>query len=255
MFGLVPLPVNAASFDCAKANSRVEKTICASPMLSRLDEQLAQAYASFIASSNRQDMLRTAQKKWLHEVRDRCPDEACLKTAYENRLGHLTSANRTEWKSFRDERLGVELSYPANRKVKLGCRENRNCVALVGKPMPNSDYLIAFEVFDGDLETIAEDKAVFRKIDGTWIARGRSGEHPAVRLRGSGWQGLKAVVDCGISDRQGFHGSAGECMWVVLSNGKRAVVADTQGIVGNDEASMRSIQSIVFWDTTESGGK
>jgi hypothetical protein len=35
-------------------------------------------------------------------------------------------------------------------------------------------------------------------------------------------------------------------MWVVLSNGERSVVVDTQGLVGIDEASMRSIQSVRF---------
>ena len=112
--------------------------------------------------------------------------------------------------------------------------------------MPNSDYLIAFELFDGDLDTVAAEKAVFEKRESGWIAMGRSGEHPVELLSGPAWRGLKAVVDCGISDAVGFHAGAGECLWVVLSNGRRAVVADTQGLVGIDEASMGSIQSIRF---------
>ena len=112
--------------------------------------------------------------------------------------------------------------------------------------MPNSEYLIAFEVFDGDLETIAVEQAVFEKYNNGWIAKGHAGEHAVVPLAGSDWQGLKSTVDCGMSDRQGFHAGAGECLWVVLSNGRRSVVVDTQGIVGNDEASLRSIESIRF---------
>jgi hypothetical protein len=31
-----------------------------------------------------------------------------------------------------------------------------------------------------------------------------------------------------------------------VSNGERSVVVDTQGVVGNDEATLRSIESIQF---------
>jgi hypothetical protein len=110
--------------------------------------------------------------------------------------------------------------------------------------MPHSEYLVAFEVFDGDLETVAAEKAVFEKKAKGWVAKGRSGEQTAIPLTGRDWQGLKAIVDCGISDGRGFHGVAGECLWVVISNGKRSVVADTQAVVGIDEVTMATIQTI-----------
>ncbi|WP_160296756.1 hypothetical protein [Sphingomonas sp. ERG5] len=47
LLGLVLLigtaPAGAASFDCAKASTRVEKLVCSDPQLSRLDERLAAA--------------------------------------------------------------------------------------------------------------------------------------------------------------------------------------------------------------------
>ena len=243
---VAPCVVVGASFDCSKASTRVEKTICASKVLSDLDEQLAKVFKSVILLSDNPDRVKSRQREWLRNVRDQCQDEACLKGVYENRLAQLAASKQVKWKSFRHSHLGIEFSYPSNRKVKFGCRGSENCIALIGKPMPNSDYLIAFEVFDGDLETVAVEKAVFEKKDDGWIARGRSGEHTVVPLAGPGWQGLKSIVDCGISNSNGFHAGAGECMWVVLSNGKRSVVVDTQGIVGIDEVSMRSIQSIRF---------
>lgn len=235
-----------ASFNCSKAGTSVEKTICASKTLSSLDEQLAKTYESVILLSDRPDVIKNHQKEWLRNIRDKCEDENCLKSAYEHRLAQLAAAKPSDWETFRDDNLGIELSYPSNRKVKVGCRSSKNCIALIGKHMPDSEYFIAFEVFDGDLEKIAAEKAVFEKNNSVWIARGRFGEQPAVPLAGLGWQGLKSTVDCGISDKNGFHAGAGECLWVVLSNGRRSVVADTQGIIGNDEASMRSIQSIRF---------
>ena len=235
-----------ASFDCSKASTNVEKTICASKTLSELDEQLASAYKSTVSMSTNPDKVISQQWDWLRNVRNKCKDENCLKNAYKDRLAQLEANRQTEWSKFSDTNLGIEFFYPTNRKVKAGCRESRNCIALVGKPMTYSDYIIAFEVFDGSLEMVAVEQAVFEKRARGWVALGRQGEHPAASIEGHGWKGLKAIVDCGILDSSGFHSSAGECLWVVLSNGKRSVVVDTQGIVGNDEDSMRSIQSIHF---------
>lgn len=236
-----------ASFNCSKAGTSVEKTICASKALSSLDEELGKAYGSVILSSDDPDVVKRHQKEWLRNLRDKCQDEICLKNVYEQRLAQLAATKQTEWKIFRDTNLGVEFSYPSNRMVKVGCRSSKNCIALIGKPMPNSEYLIAFEVFDGDMEKIAVEQSVFEKTsNNVWIARGRLSEHSVAPLAGHGWQGLKSTVDCGISDSKGFHAGAGECLWVVLSNGRRSVVVDTQGIVGNDKASMRSIQSLRF---------
>ena len=48
LFALVPSlaasPATAASFDCAKARTKVEKLICKDPQLSRQDEEVAKAY-------------------------------------------------------------------------------------------------------------------------------------------------------------------------------------------------------------------
>jgi uncharacterized protein len=246
IFMVAPSVAIGAGLNCSKAGTSVEKTICASKTLSRLDEQLGKAYESVLALSDHPDVVKSHQKEWLRNIRDKCQDEPCLQSAYEHRLAQLAATEQAAWKTFRDTTLGIEFAYPSNRKVQVGCRRSKRCIALIGKPMPNSEYLIAFEVFDGDLEKIAAEQAVFEKHNNVWIAKGRSGEHAVVPLAGHGWQGLKSTVDCGISDRKGFHAGAGECLWVVLSNGSRSVVVDTQGIVGNDEASMRSIQSIRF---------
>ena len=241
-----PGAAGGASFDCSRARTPVEKTICADAALSRLDEHLAEAYAAVLQKSGGSARVQAEQRDWLKSHRDKCRDAHCLKNGYESRLARLAGAGEAEWKTFRDTQLGIEFSYPGNRKVKLGCRGSKACVALVGDTMPGSEYLIAFEVFDGALEQVAVEKAVFDKNEKGWIAHGRSGVHPVEAMAGPGWQGIKAVVDCGVSDSQGFHAAAGECLWAVLSDGRRSVVVDTQGLAGNDEASMRSIQSLRF---------
>jgi uncharacterized protein len=243
---LMPGLALGASFDCAKVKSGVEKTICASVVLTSLDEQLTRAYKAALSASGNSDTVKSQQKEWLRDIRNKCQDESCLKDAYQKRLTQLAATLQVEWKTFRDGKLGVEFSYPSTRKVKKGCRRSPNCIALIGPSMSNSDYLIAFEVFDGDLEKIATANAVFEKSDKGWVARGRFAEYPVESLTGEGWRGIKSTVGCGVSDSKGFHAAMGECLWVALSNGVRSIVADTQGIVGNDEASLHSIQSIRF---------
>lgn len=63
---LVP-SLHAASFNCAKAASKVEKAICASPVLGKLDDDVAAAYADARAGLDdawRPRLLRS-QREWL----------------------------------------------------------------------------------------------------------------------------------------------------------------------------------------------
>lgn len=89
-----PLSVGPASagpsFPCDKAQSRVEKAICADAELSDLDEYLGRYYpAAREALSEAAACLTADQRQWLRTVRDRCVDGACLKAAYLARLSEL----------------------------------------------------------------------------------------------------------------------------------------------------------------------
>ena len=79
----------AASFDCAKATTKIEKIICTDAEASTLDEKLAAAYKAALNNEARADTTRLAQKQWLRE-RNGCKDVACVKQAYETRLASLT---------------------------------------------------------------------------------------------------------------------------------------------------------------------
>jgi uncharacterized protein len=80
----------AQSFDCAKAQTRTEKMICADRAVADLDEYLGRYYAAA-----RSDMpgaaacLQADQSQWLKSTRDACADASCLKSAYLNRLAEL----------------------------------------------------------------------------------------------------------------------------------------------------------------------
>ena len=79
----------AASIDCAKASSFVEKAICSDKRLSSMDDQLARLYKAARAAATNASALETEQKSWLSS-RDRCTNTACLKKTYADRIAALS---------------------------------------------------------------------------------------------------------------------------------------------------------------------
>ena len=91
VLGCLALPptAQAASFDCSKAISTVEKLICGNDELSKLDEELNAAYKYALDDEKQAGRTRQAQKKWM-TARNGCSDAACIKLAYQNRIFELT---------------------------------------------------------------------------------------------------------------------------------------------------------------------
>jgi uncharacterized protein len=81
--------VNTASFDCAKASTVVEGSICANAALSALDEQLAAAYGRARSSSPNPDALRSAQLDWMKQRNTCGANVECLTNSYKLRIGAL----------------------------------------------------------------------------------------------------------------------------------------------------------------------
>lgn len=84
-----PISSYAASFECSKASTSVEKAICADAELSKLDDRLAVSYKKALAAQPDSAELKTHQRNWLKNVRNQCQDVACLKEAYLGRLAGL----------------------------------------------------------------------------------------------------------------------------------------------------------------------
>jgi uncharacterized protein YecT (DUF1311 family) len=109
LFALASLTsgAKAASFDCAKARTKVEKLICADPQLSRQDSELAAAYGEALKAWDGQiaPYVKMSQRAW---VRGRaltppdlsgdggfCEDDAsrltCLRQVHADRIAVLKS--------------------------------------------------------------------------------------------------------------------------------------------------------------------
>ncbi|MBK3467118.1 lysozyme inhibitor LprI family protein [Pseudomonas sp. MF6776] len=82
-------PAPAASFDCSKAVSFAENTICAEGALGLLDEQLSAQYVRVLESDANPNDVRQAQRDWLR-LRDNCTTGQCLSASLSQRLGELT---------------------------------------------------------------------------------------------------------------------------------------------------------------------
>ena len=81
----------APSFDCSKAASAAEKSICSDPLLGKLDGTLAQNYKFMLASNigeGAKSDLKQTQKKWLSQ-RNQCKTNECLVSAYRSRVDEV----------------------------------------------------------------------------------------------------------------------------------------------------------------------
>lgn len=75
----------AASIDCSRASSTVERQICEDPTLIAADESMAESFASLRKID---PTLVVDQSEWLAE-RDRCATAECLSAAYLARIDQL----------------------------------------------------------------------------------------------------------------------------------------------------------------------
>lgn len=95
------IPVNAkpvASFDCTKAATDVEKTICGSVALAAYDQSVTQTYKSALAyyqtKQNAKEQIATlkqSQKEWLAKRNTCGTDEMCLEKSMSERISDIDS--------------------------------------------------------------------------------------------------------------------------------------------------------------------
>ena len=83
----------AASFDCRKAKTDTEKTICRKATLNVLDQRMAHVYRgllSLVGHSGQRDQFRADQLYWLN-VRDACGTSTpCLRNTLKARIDELS---------------------------------------------------------------------------------------------------------------------------------------------------------------------
>ncbi len=100
-------PAAAASFDCARAGTTIEKAICGNAALSHTDETMAVAYATAVGglSDAATAVMRRGQRNWLSYLNAVCADDMlpdydtleatridCITTQYDQRIRQLEAS-------------------------------------------------------------------------------------------------------------------------------------------------------------------
>jgi uncharacterized protein len=155
----------AASFDCAKARSNVEKSICGNPTLSGLDEEMAAAYKAALQTFPVKGYVKAEQRHWLSLLGAGCENEcaAALIPKFSRRIEQLTPqagtrvyANTRDF-SYQDGDAVIQFVPEGTGRERMrvwgGFRVSRSAFAEPGKPV-----LIGCE-FDGVVSgnTAADD--------------------------------------------------------------------------------------------------
>ncbi|WP_429530037.1 lysozyme inhibitor LprI family protein [Pseudomonas frederiksbergensis] len=138
---------HAASFDCSKASTEVERKICRTPSLSTLDEQLS---AAFKPLKN----IRTFQvieSEWLETQRNTCESTECLEDAYDQQIRFLTPLPEIVHVTEKDIKL-----LPAD-KIYAQSSRSWKTVELTGLPNEkdvSERFLLSAEMLSGMLHVI-----------------------------------------------------------------------------------------------------
>jgi uncharacterized protein YecT (DUF1311 family) len=146
MFALLSLAgiatARAASFDCAKARTGVEKAVCADPKLSEYDERIAAAYKRELDEWNGaiRAYVRADQRHWLSEIRRiddndseieaNCAagDLPCLRREYQLRTDEIESSGYRNSGVYQRSDGGGNLLVQAirNADIRLRLYDRRN---------------------------------------------------------------------------------------------------------------------------------
>lgn len=91
LISLISWSAYAASFDCGKVDTFIERLICSDAGLSELDDAMMVAYKRARTQSKDPRSIGVDHRAWLKNVRNACRDVACLQRAYEDQIMELES--------------------------------------------------------------------------------------------------------------------------------------------------------------------
>jgi uncharacterized protein len=149
--------LQAASFDCAKASTFAERTICSDPKLSELDEQMSLVYKKALESAADPQSLKDVQNWWRTGKRDACRDKRCIEEVYVQRI----------------QELNAVLSFAA-----------KSGTASEQRPMPRKDNLsVAREEPHSQPARVTSTKPTTSFVDGTGVAYNAAENEHGITLK------------------------------------------------------------------------
>ncbi|WCS23983.1 hypothetical protein LOK46_22960 [Methylobacterium sp. NMS14P] len=198
--GVLGVPVAQAAPDCAASRGRVETLICADPALTRLDDELRRLFDRIVdetrgvdgETGRAIDTFGADHARWRAQVRDACPDTACLTRAYTARIAqvrHDWSRALSDTPALRhvvNARFGFSVDVPAD---------------LVAEPPPDNGDGQVFRSADGHLHlTVSGLNAVIDQDLDAVVAADRKTclrQPPEYAARRPGWIVLSCTTAAG----------------------------------------------------------
>ncbi|MGB7816820.1 MAG: hypothetical protein WBL28_10770 [Methylotenera sp.] len=144
------LTVSAASFDCKRSVTKVEKMVFdknGTLRLQELDERLLNSYRYALSLANNPVKLKKTQRTWIKK-RNLCADEMCLKTIYQLRIDELSEiAKHDGEKVYQEKSLGQNKKESILNNHNLGfCKKIAELAAISELPyLIPTDNSKAFE--------------------------------------------------------------------------------------------------------------
>jgi uncharacterized protein len=105
----------AASFDCKRATTTIEKLICENEELSKLDEELSKTYLKSLENSDLRQQTMNSQRQWLKNRRNVCQNSECVRDAYEARIKELGLMITVHTNSIHCSKPGVDFEIRGQR--------------------------------------------------------------------------------------------------------------------------------------------
>lgn len=145
IFGMGFMGVSqAASFDCKKATTKIEKTICLDRELNSLDLAIDNAYKSLLKQHPLPEYVKARQADWqeLNLLCDEANLTACLQSSYKTRLLELKWSSNTivfsnnKQFNFANADAIVEVN-PSSKQIVVwgGFTEHKQATAQSGNPV------------------------------------------------------------------------------------------------------------------------
>lgn len=221
------MAAGAASFDCAKASSRVENAICASPTLSRLDSELADAYGVILLTNADAEGVKSAQRVWLRDTRNKCVDDACLETVYKQRIAALRGPDPVDAPS-RAEIEADDANMPSDQEL---AEQEQKRLAEEQAAKARADELSA----KAQAEVAAKAKA---EAEAAELAKKQKEEAETKKAVQARQQQLYMAIGVGVLFTVGFFG------WLFLGKRKAnpSTVNTSKSSSRNDQANQGDAQ-------------
>lgn len=224
------MAAGAASFDCAKASSRVENAICASSTLSRLDSELADAYGVTLLTNADAEGVKSAQRVWLRDTRNKCVDDACLETVYKQRIAALRGPDPVDAPS-RAEIEADDANMPSDQEL---AEQEQKRLAEEQAAKARADELSAKAQADVAAKAKAEAEAAE-------LAKKQKEEAETKKAVQAKQQQLYIAIGVGVLLAIGFFS------WLLLGKRKTnpSTVRDNKASPRNDPATQGDVQEAV----------